>query len=756
MPPTLMPSHSGPQAHLPQYYDYTEDFENSRFCSTTPVQPIAPVPTRIHSVQRAMVLREGSEEQLASGIGEESDFKADDTDSKYGGHETGPLQACSTIASQAQRTTMSTRHTSFARCTSTHVPSNPSQNKRVRCNDIDFLPSQVSRVSTDDVDSSLDITSGDTVVGIHHQDQHWITSFEPQAMSSEGQVQLQGFPNPAICIEQALGTDTVSRGGREDGDKYEANGASGILPLAGTRNTPVTRLSPSAPMHDNTSAAARVEGRICKANHAESPMTGQPVTVHSDTTDALLKEDLEPVLETPGPKPKLSSIGVQTGDTVEHASIQSLNISPKSDQAAKPASRAASDTRCGYRRHKRHNTALDICRDQVPDGTKAISPRLASTSSGPPLIAPQPTSPAMQFRIKNSIPNLMKALPTLPGSCETRSGRKELPSEDEDRYSEVLQPLDQRHLTNPTPLRSESIATATGKRAPEKNPGAQKKLRRIRLRSKEAGSGSPHAARTTPQDETLPHTQQHQTPSPNGGLKTHEMLPLEFNHEREPLEANNCTFLPPETVRWHPGACGSPVVAALATEPPQDLFTSANRLTTMFQKTIGGGRDVQGDSNVVNEAHSAIKHHSLTDELRDGKAELARRDEEELSLRQPSVLTDWSTVVYSRKLKRRISGIGRLVGRTGQGRWQDLSAGRRGSGEKKGVHTEKETLTRGNGSKNKDLTVGEKVSPEMSHRQQFRRRIRSKIFKWARETKNAIKGRGRTHRAAGVDRDETV
>lgn len=743
MPPTLLVAHSGPQAHLPQYYDYTEDFENSRFCSTTPAQPIAPVPTRIHGVQRAMVLREGSEERLASGIGEESDFGADDTDSKYDGHETGPLRVCSTTGSDAQRTGMSTRHKSFARCKSTHVPSNPSQNDRgAGCNDIDFLPSQVSRVSTDEMDSSLDTTSGDTVARIHHQDQHWIASFEPRTMPSGGKVQLQRFPNPVIRIEQAPDTDTVSRGGR-DGDRYDANGASGIFPLAGTRNTPVARCSPSEPTHDNTSTADEVGGRICK--------TGQPATVDSDTTDELLKEGLGPILETS--ELKLSSFVVKTGDTVGHSSI---HVSPKSDQAAKRASRAASDTKCGYRRHKRHNAALNICRDQVPDDTKDISLRLASTSSGPPLVAPQPTSPAMQLRIKNSIPKLMKALPALPVAGETRSGRKKLPSEDEDCFSEVLQPLGQRHLTNPTLLRSESIAIASEKQAPEENPGVQKKLRRIRLRSKEAGSRSPHAAMTTPRDETLPHTKQHRTPSPDGGLKTHATLPLESNHEKEPLKAKNCTFLAPETVRWHPGACGSPVVAALAAKPPQDLFTSANRLATMFQKTARGGRDAQDDSNVVNEAHAAIRNHSLTGELRDGKAELARRDEEEPSFRQPSVLSDRSTVVYSRKLRKRISGIGWLVGRAGQGRWQDHPAGRRGSGKNKDILTGKETQTRGNGSKNKDLTFGENSSPEMSHRQRFRQRIRSKISKWARETKNAMKGRGRIHHIDGVDRDEMV
>lgn len=662
-----------------------------------------------------MVLREGSEEKLASGLGEEPRFAVDVTASQYGDHGAGPLRVGSTTGSQKQRKTLSTRRPSSARCKGIYVPSNyTEENKGARGNDIDLLPSQVSRVSADEMNLSWNIDLGDTAAG-SCQDRHWIASSKPQIVPSGGQVLLRGFE------------------AQKDGDEFKANGASDKQPLASTGSTPIAR------------------DRIHKTDRTERSMVEQPATADPNTTDKPPKEDLEPILETKGLK--LSSLGVKTGDTIDHSGIRVQKFSLESDQAAK-RTRAASDT--SYRRHKRHNAALDIFRDRSFDDSANNSIRLASASSGPPLITPQPTSPSLQLRIKNSIPKLMKALPALPMSSENIIEEKYL-SSTEDNCSQVLQlPLGQPHLANPIPPRKESTAALPCPEASKINLSVQKRLRRIRLRSKEAGSDLPHAAIATPRAGTLPHTKQHRTQFPEEGFKTEEKFPREFNREKEPSDAKICPLVPPETVRWHPDARGSPAVAALATKPPKDLFTQTNRLATMFQQTSRREKDVQGDSNVVRVAESATRNHSLTTELGDGNAGLARRDEEIPSFRQLSGSPDLSTVVHARRLKKKISGIGWLVGRTGQRCWQDHPAGKQSSDETSEVLAGKMARIEANGSGKKGLTACRDTPPKLSYRQRLRRQIRNKISKWARETKNTMKGRGRIHKIDSVDRAVAV
>ena len=157
--------------------------------------------------------------------------------------------------------------------------------------------------------------------------------------------------------------------------------------------------------------------------------------------------------------------------------------------------------------------------------------------------------------------------------------------------------------------------------------------------------------------------------------------------------------------------------------------------------------NIQRADNIVpiltSQAEAAIGKNSPTGELKVGKAGLARQNEEESGFRKSSALSDRSTVVHSHRLKREISGYGWLVGRAGQGCWQNLSAGRQGSEEKKDGLAGMKARMRRIDSGHNGLTAGEIFSPEVPQRQRFGRRIRNKISTWARETKNAVKGRGR-------------
>ena len=143
----------------------------------------------------------------------------------------------------------------------------------------------------DEMNYSLDINLGATAAG-PRQDCHELESSKPRIVPSGGQVQPQGFANPAKRIEQELGIRTVSREGQKDGDGYKTHGASDKQPFDGTTNTPVARNSPSEPTHGDTSATAEVRGQIHETNSTESPMVEQPATEGPNTADKPLKEDM--------------------------------------------------------------------------------------------------------------------------------------------------------------------------------------------------------------------------------------------------------------------------------------------------------------------------------------------------------------------------------------------------------------------------------------------------------------------------------
>jgi len=100
------------------------------------------------------------------------------------------------------------------------------------------------------------------------------------------------------------------------------------------------------------------------------------------------------------------------GSTVTGASVPSIS-GPKEDSATKPCQLAGR-----IERHGCPPLRVDT-RREAPDGGSICN--LWSARSATPLLAPKPISPAKELRVKNSIPQLMKALPPLPGDSADSS-----------------------------------------------------------------------------------------------------------------------------------------------------------------------------------------------------------------------------------------------------------------------------------------------------------------------------------------------
>ncbi|QBZ63792.1 hypothetical protein PoMZ_05482 [Pyricularia oryzae] len=97
------------------------------------------------------------------------------------------------------------------------------------------------------------------------------------------------------------------------------------------------------------------------------------------------------------------------------------------------------DPQALMRRHRRNQAMLRISQSSGRNIPASDSP----SRIGTPILAPKPISPAKELRVRNSIPQLMKALPALPGDSPSVSSSPDLLSEDSDheKRSDRINPI---------------------------------------------------------------------------------------------------------------------------------------------------------------------------------------------------------------------------------------------------------------------------------------------------------------------------
>ncbi|KAI1118850.1 hypothetical protein F5Y14DRAFT_461644 [Nemania sp. NC0429] len=94
-----------------------------------------------------------------------------------------------------------------------------------------------------------------------------------------------------------------------------------------------------------------------------------------------------------------------------------------------------------FRRHRRNHAALRISSTNLPRGDNEGHPHITPTCSTVPLMSPKPISPARQLKLKNSIPQLMKSLPPLPGVLGYDLPSATADVSEEDEFAEILVPF---------------------------------------------------------------------------------------------------------------------------------------------------------------------------------------------------------------------------------------------------------------------------------------------------------------------------
>lgn len=105
----------------------------------------------------------------------------------------------------------------------------------------------------------------------------------------------------------------------------------------------------------------------------------------------------------------------------------------------------------GFRGCKRNRAAPRIHTGNLST-TPESDPHPAVDRSRTPLLAPLPISPVRQLRLQNSVPQLMKALPPLPGgSAESELFTGNISSDELDECAMRFSPIDLSSLTMPKP-----------------------------------------------------------------------------------------------------------------------------------------------------------------------------------------------------------------------------------------------------------------------------------------------------------------
>ncbi|RYO78360.1 hypothetical protein DL762_008725 [Monosporascus cannonballus] len=301
---------------------------------------------------------------------------------------------------------------------------------------IDLLPSQPGRDSMDTFNPRLDMESKELPI-------YNYTRYRPNATlkanrnAPERQVQVQDSGTSSIRSEQGV----ILRDGCQESllDKIESEARRearlGVVrDLAAGPQSPDGRRSISEPVPYSSKRwdRHRYGRRFNTANvfhsngliHSSSPKQADTHT-HSDKATASLLLDQATKSDIISPEKLRINHGKK-------------GLTPDSATKAQEIQNHKQQFCC----HKNSNAAaLEIGTSGLPRDVNEGFPRITLTCSTTKIVSPKPISPARQLRLKNSIPQLMKALPPLPGDLGYTAPPTPPATGDEDEFAEILSPF---------------------------------------------------------------------------------------------------------------------------------------------------------------------------------------------------------------------------------------------------------------------------------------------------------------------------
>ncbi|KAF3005353.1 hypothetical protein E8E14_005522 [Neopestalotiopsis sp. 37M] len=668
MPPALKAAQFGSLAPPPRYYDYTEEFEPKQIPAVTTVERVASVTTRAPTaVQRPLplVLREGSEEELANIFGTQIDpaFDADDSQPAESQAETEPhllsdVQFEDLLAND--QTALQLRSALNSRASEEQDPlvirrPGPGPENLSRGSDIDLLPSQIGRSSVDTFRPSLDIECKGTQT-LNYPKLRQSVSQQTNTPSPARQVQVHGGKTPTIKSEQGIIfrndlTEDVLGGQSRCSQEYN------VVAL-GNEDAHFDLLQgPSRWFLRSDSAQEQPEQTFDPEDHFEDSQRCC-ATTESAKLDSFSVQDASPENSLDKSKSSLLPLNEPGIFATNRCAFPTEDADIAEVQTRSTGAEMTLDISSNTK-ERLADQGLELDMD-LPSRADPNTPQLTPSCSLTPLTAPKPISPVRELRVRNSIPHLMKALPPLPGELRYVSPSPSTILDGEDEYAQILTPyvsLDDRNA-----IRKPRLSFSLRKPLPE----IQKKLPRIRIKSK--GPGSMHYQTNR---DSRPWNSDSNYPWCNDSppIALGETTSGEGNRSslgrrlklRVPRDGR--VDSPISTVRHHPEAHRSEPVEGIPYEKPDDLFSFPNAIGSAFRQA---GRKISHGStrmttlknhrNVSSSSFKDTNNQKSVVKSTESPSTLKRLKNRTYSARRPVADGDL-TIKQRRGLRKRLSNL---------------------------------------------------------------------------------------------------
>ncbi|KAI1356650.1 hypothetical protein F5Y01DRAFT_321065 [Xylaria sp. FL0043] len=564
VPPALKTSQSCTAQPPPRYYDYTEDFEDKDSQLVPLTQTIAPLAPQLVRYPRTAMLRAEEDhlaiEHLAAVFGEGDSAFCGSESQLVDGQCTLPTLATIPSRSQSQsRAESSQRRPGSAPSHDSTIDIEISEigGRNTRSSDIDLLPSQIGRESIDTFNPSLDLESRDLPPSYKCVTYHSNTTPKTQTKSPGRYVEVSGGRAPTIRSEQGVIL--------LDDAHYEATdrkSSESCLPHAETEDD--MQYSPERPDDLVTCDFKGQDRDDCTVPDRNKPQ-------HTELSPNCV-ENLAPEIVLDSHKSAGSASSWMAEEAAELEDEAGSEAGHKSGEID-PESSHPTEFRC----HRRNHAALRISTTNLPREDNEGHPHITPTCSTAPLVSPKPISPARQLRVKNSIPQLMKALPPLPGALGY-----DLPSTasdvvEEDDFAEILVPFNFHKPNEPFQLGQPQRANVDHSMNSEMILNQEKHSPKFKLRIKTTScseaSVSPqykqelHAGRKVRRSEHNSGTEMSDEFGDRHILSRNRNKLKVRSPRRSRLSSSHCS-----TVRRIPRVETPRIVTEIIRHKPQDLF----------------------------------------------------------------------------------------------------------------------------------------------------------------------------------------
>ncbi|KAI1323241.1 hypothetical protein F5Y16DRAFT_351292 [Xylariaceae sp. FL0255] len=723
-PQSLDGCRMGPPEPLPRYYDYTEHFETRPSQPIPPVDPFHSSPERVGKFPTPSTTFDVADhltaETLAAVFGEGDSAFFDSESQEAKEPAIAPASKPSTRQEESRSNASDGQgspqrsQTSCSREKAAEAETSGIKRKTTYSSDIDLLPSQIARDSIDTFNQSLDLEKRDAPPSYSFVSYHANTTPRTKEKTLQRHVQVLGVNTPTIRSEQGIILRDDLPDEASGRDSVDSCHSIGPLSDDVVASTPELKCKEKCLPALTASVACTQPGALGNSHFPPRVDSLIPVTVPDSHQF----------------RKAVSLLNVSMGWESENAHSEQTDKLRDGMQHTIPNHL--------FRRHRRNHATLRISTTNLPRDDNEGYPHIRPSCSTAPIISPKPISPARQLKVKNSIPQLMKALPPLPGDPGYKLPSTPLDVSEEDEFAEILAPFSLCPEGNKTLTLVPTKSNASERKGKDHSPLVDGPKFRLKIKTTDFSETSSLSSPKTrglgtdpPASETLSDV--------DTGFALNK-LKIRSPRRSKPGSPQS------STVRRRPDAGRSQVVQDLSRRAHKDLFTLSPKSESPGLRKLSESLPTPPDSQALtissgsNEGAPSVSR--LPPTPPESKTKLGEGDEETVS-----------TLRQTHGLKKHLSNLRALLSPsfvapspTTQSPSQRDEAEQAPSDSKSG-HLKS--------SQSEILVIAEQNNPnsekdvDVARPPRLRNRIRAKLAKWVKGARTAVKKcAGKKHNTA--------